>query len=104
MSAKPLSAPLPKGNAVTLTDDTKTHDHDERGPHRYFIDIEGTDHEWPRSTISVPEIRKLGKLTGDQPIVEVDLKENTERELREDEIVTLQPGRGYARKVRYKRG
>lgn len=50
------------------------------------------------------EIRKLGNLTGDQPIVEVNLKENTERELREDEVITLKPGRGYARKVRYQRG
>lgn len=89
---------------MTVTNEDKAQDHGGRGPRQYFIDIEGTDYEWERSTITVPEIRKLGNLTGDQPIVEVNLKENTERELREDEVITLKPGRGYARKVRYQRG
>lgn len=89
---------------MTVTNEDKAQAHDGRGPRQYFIDIEGTDFEWQRSTITVPEIRQLGNLTGDQPIVEVNLKENTERELGEDEVVTLKPGRGYARKVRYQRG
>lgn len=89
---------------VTVTSEDKAHDHGGREPRQYLIDIEGTDYEWERSTITVAEIRQLGNLTGDQPVVELNLKENTERELREDEVVTLKPGRGYARKVRYQRG
>lgn len=73
------------------------------GP-KYFIDIEGTDHPWHKATISVPEIRDLGGLTGPEPIVEVDLKENTERTLSEDAVVDIEPGRGFAKKVRFKRG
>lgn len=89
---------------MTVTDASETDSEDRKAQRKYFIDIEGTDYPWPRSTISVSEIRKVGNLTGDQPIVEVDLKDNSERELAEDEVVTLKPGRGYARKVRYQRG
>jgi poly(3-hydroxybutyrate) depolymerase len=104
MSAQPLSGPTRRrSEPVTVTEEEKDEGREGRR-RRYFIDIEGTDHEWPRSTITVPEIRQLGSLTGDQPIVEVNLKENTERELPDDETVTLEPGRGYARKVRYQRG
>lgn len=76
---------------------------DDAGP-KYFVDIEGTDHEWHKSTITPPEIRVLGGLTGTEPIVEVDLDDNSERTLPENAVVELKPGRGFARKVRFKRG
>lgn len=88
---------------MTVTDHSTGKGDHKPGP-KYFIDIEGTDYEWDRSTITVAEIRQLGSLTGDQPIVEVDLEDNSERQLREDEVVELKPGRGFARKVRYQRG
>lgn len=72
------------------------------GP-KYFVDIEGEVHEWDRETITVPEIRTLGSLPTDQPVIEVNLKDNTERTLAEDEVVTLKPGHGFAKKVRWKR-
>jgi hypothetical protein len=71
---------------------------------KYFIDIEGTDYPWDRSTITVPEIRRLGSLDPSQPVIEVDLKDNSERTLDEGETIELKPGRGFARKVRFKRG
>lgn len=85
-----------------------TVDHDEKtkppkGP-KYLIDIEGTDYPWDRSTITVPEIRDLGNLDPTQPVIEVNLKDNSERTLAEDEVVELKPGMGFARKVRFKRG
>jgi len=83
-----------------------TVDHERKtnpGP-QYFVDIEGTDYPWDRSTISVPEIRELGDLDPTQPVIEVNLKDNSERTLAEDEIVEIKPGRGFARKVRFKRG
>jgi hypothetical protein len=73
------------------------------GP-KYFVDIEGTDFEWDKGAISVAELRVLGSLSGPEPIVEVDLEDNSERTLAEDEIIPLKPGRGFARKVRFKRG
>ncbi len=88
---------------MTVTDHSSPRGGHEPGP-KYFIDIEGTDYEWDRSTITVAEIRQLGNLTGEQPIVEVDLEDNSERQLREDEVEELKPGRGFARKVRYQRG
>jgi hypothetical protein len=83
-----------------------TVDHERKtnpGP-KYFVDIEGIDYPWDRSTISVPEIRELGDLDPTQPVIEVNLKDNSERTLAEDEIVEIKPGRGFARKVRFKRG
>jgi hypothetical protein len=52
----------------------------------------------------VPELRELGKLPSDMPVIEIDLKENTERTLREDELVDLKPGKGFGKKVGFKRG
>jgi hypothetical protein len=52
----------------------------------------------------VPELRSLGGLPADLPVLEVNLKDNTERTLKEDEVVDLKPGHGFAKKVRFKRG
>lgn len=73
------------------------------GP-KFEINIEGTIYEWDRETITVPEIRSLGGLPADQPVIEIDLETNQERQLVEDEIVHIKPGMGYAKKVRFKRG
>jgi len=78
----------------------ETHDH---GP-KFLVDIEGTDYAWGKDTISVAEIRVLGKLSGPEPIVEVDFDDNSERTLAEDAVVHLKPGHGFAHKVRFKRG
>ena len=73
------------------------------GP-KYTLDIEGTEHPWNEDTITVPQIRQLGSIPADQQIQEIDLKDNTERTLSETEIVTLKPGKGFAKKVRFQRG
>jgi hypothetical protein len=73
------------------------------GP-KFHIDIEGTIHDWNEDTITVPQIRELGGLPNDLPVLEIDLKDNTQRELREDEVVQLRPGLGFSKKVRYQRG
>jgi hypothetical protein len=72
------------------------------GP-KYFVEIEGTEYEWQKETITVPEIRQLGNLPQDTPVIEVD-PENNERTLAEDETITLKPGHRYGKKVKYKRG
>jgi len=74
-----------------------------QGP-KYHLDIEGTLHDWNDDTITVPQIRELGNLPTDLPVLEIDLKANSQRELAEDEVVQLRPGLGFSKKVRYQRG
>jgi len=71
---------------------------------RFEVNIEGVIHPWDKPTITVPELRGLGGLPADQPVLEINLKDNTERTLAEDEIVELKPGHGFAKKVQFKRG
>ncbi len=71
---------------------------------KFEVNIEGALYPWDKETITVPEIRELGKLPTDLPVIEVDLKDNTERTLAEDEIVELKPGKGFGKKVSFKRG
>ncbi len=71
---------------------------------KYMINIEGVDFPWDEDTISVAQIRELGGLPADNPVIEVDLKDNTERTLGEDEIVEVKPGRGFGKKVKFQRG
>lgn len=75
----------------------------KKGP-KFHIDIEGTIYDWDKDTITVPELRELGNLPLDLPVLEIDLKDNTQRELAEDEVVELRPGLGFSKKVRYQRG
>jgi Multiubiquitin len=70
----------------------------------YQVDIEGEVHEWPRDTITVAELRKLAGYGQDQQMIEVDLKDNTERVLADGEAIELKPGKGFAKKVSFKRG
>jgi hypothetical protein len=73
------------------------------GP-KYRVNIEGTIYDWDRETITAPELRTLGNLPSNLPVIEINLETNTERELAEDEIVEIKPGMGYAKKVSFKRG
>jgi len=76
---------------------------DEHGP-KYQVDIEGTIYEWDRDTITPAEIRQLGNLPQDTPVLEIDLKDNTQRELSENQAVEIKPGHGFSKKVRFQRG
>jgi hypothetical protein len=76
---------------------------DQKGP-KYQVDIEGTIYEWDRDTITPAEIRRLGNLPQDSPVLEIDLKDNTQHELREDEVVRIRRGQGFSKKVRFQRG
>jgi hypothetical protein len=58
---------------------------------QYEVMIEGETHLWAEDTISVTDIRKLGNLPADAPIVEQNLRDGTERTLTEDEV--LRPGK-----------
>lgn len=77
--------------------------HEQGGP-KYFIDTEGAEHPWDESTITVPQIRELASWDSTQPVVEVNLEDNSERTLPEGAVVTLKPGHGFAKKIRFQRG
>lgn len=77
--------------------------HAEKHP-KYMIDIEGTLVPWSEDTITVAQLRELAGVDASQPMIEVDLKDNTERTLSDDEIIELKPGKGFGKKILYKRG
>lgn len=87
------SSTRPKGHAPAAA----------AGP-KYHVNIEGVEHDWDRETITVPELRALGGLPANTPVDEIDLTTNTQRTLREDEMVELRPGLGFAKKTRFQRG
>ena len=71
---------------------------------KFQICIEGALFPWDESTITVPQIRELGGLPEDMPVIEIDLKTNAERTLAEDEVIEVKPGMGFGKKVCFKRG
>lgn len=73
------------------------------GP-KYYIDIEGDLHDWDDDEITVPQIRSLGSLPEDLPVLMIDLRTNEQRTLAEDEVVELKPGMGFSKKWQFKRG
>jgi hypothetical protein len=77
---------------------------EEKKGAKYEINIEGTDYPWETGTITVPQIRELGDIPSDQQIQEINLETQEERTLGADETVTLEPGRGYSKRVKFQRG
>jgi Multiubiquitin len=75
---------------------------DEAGK-KFYVNVEGTECEWGDDTITTNQIRELGGLPADQPVVE-ESPDGGERTLSEDEVIQLQPGHRYGRAAKYKRG
>ena len=72
------------------------------GP-KFVLDIEGTLHDWPISTITTEQIIELGGWDPALGVIQID-KDNNERTLEPGEVIELKPGMGFAKKVRWKRG
>jgi hypothetical protein len=70
----------------------------------YEIDIEGQIYPWDHDSITVPELRELARYPAGQEMIEVDLHDNTEVVLTEDATVAVRPGKGFAKRVVFKRG
>ncbi|MDQ2631122.1 MAG: multiubiquitin domain-containing protein [Actinomycetota bacterium] len=79
---------------------------DPKGPKgpKYEINIEGIEHEWGEDTVTVAQIREIAGWEENQQVVEVNLADNSERTLAEDEVVTLKPGHGFGKKIKFQRG
>ena len=78
-------------------------DRADGGP-TFEINIEGRVYEWHERTITPAQIRDLGGLPADQPIIEINFQDNTERTLTEGEAVEVKPGHGFGKKIGFKRG
>jgi hypothetical protein len=70
---------------------------------KYYVNIEGTEYEWEKETITTAELRSLGNLPIDLPVVE-EFPDGTERTLSEGEVIELKPGHRYGRAPKFKRG
>lgn len=77
---------------------------EERSGPKYLVNVEGVDHDWPNPTITAADIRQLGGFASTDPVIEVNLKDNSERTLSEDEVVEIKPGMGFGKKIKFKRG
>jgi hypothetical protein len=73
-----------------------------QGP-KFFLDIEGTIHPWDKDTITTEEVIALGGWDPAQGAIVTD-KDNNEHTLQPGEVIELQPGMGFAKKVRFRRG
>lgn len=82
---------------------TSSKDEKGQGP-KYFLDIEGVGEKpWNKNTITTEELIELAGWEAGQEVIEVD-EDNNERTLAPEEIIELKPGRGFAKKFRWKRG
>lgn len=70
---------------------------------KFFVDIEGTVHEWSQPTITTEQIIQLGGWDPSQGAIEID-ENNNETQLRPGQVIEIKPGHGFAKKVRFKRG
>lgn len=50
------------------------------------------------------QLRNLAGWEPYQQVVEVDLQSMTETTLADDAVITLKPGQGFAKKIRFQRG
>ena len=73
-----------------------------QGP-KYCVNTEGTENDWSEPTITTEQIAELGGWDPAQGVVQIN-EDNTERTLEPGEVVELRPGRGFCRKIRWKRG
>lgn len=77
--------------------------HQAQGP-KFNLNIEDKVYDWNEDTITVPQIRTLGNLSTDLPVIQIDLETNTQIQLAEDVVVMLKPGLGFSKKVKWQRG
>lgn len=89
-------------NTSTEVEEISRKSDPHEGP-KYFVNIEGTEYPWPKSTITTEEIAALGGWDLSQGVIEID-KDNNEHTLRPGEIIEIKPGHGFSKKVRWKRG
>ena len=69
----------------------------------YCLNIEGVEHDWREPTITMEQVANLGGWPVAQGVIMV-LEDNSERTLAPGEVIELQAGHAFCRRVRWKRG
>jgi hypothetical protein len=67
------------------------------------IEVEGKKHRWHKETISIVEVANLGGWSAAEGVLHID-PENNERSLGANEVVCVEIGVSFAKKVRFRRG
>ena len=75
----------------------------EQAGKKFFVNVEGTEYPWDKDTITTSEIRTLGNLPADLPVIE-EQPDGTERTLGQNEVIDLKPGHRFGRAPKFKRG
>jgi hypothetical protein len=70
----------------------------------FYLNIEGEIFPWGEETITTEQIADLGGWDPSLGVIEVDLRTNETRTLGPGEVVKLRPGKGFAKKIGWKRG
>lgn len=74
---------------------------------QYEVLVEGKIYPWDKEAISTSEIRSLGELPSDRPVVEDDLTSGEQKPIDEGQVhqlVALQEGKGLTKHVNFRRG
>ena len=82
-----------------MTDNNEQNDKGQK----FFVEIDGTEYPWNQDTITVAQIRQLGGIPDNTPVIEVDPNGN-ETTLSNDAVIDLKPGHRFGKKVKFKRG
>ena len=78
-------------------------EHDCHCGEKFCVNTEGAFHEWPVGTITTEQIAELGCWEVSGGVIQID-ENNNERTLRPGDVVKLEPGHAFCKKVRWKRG
>ena len=71
---------------------------------KYEVDIEGAYKPWDKDTITTEEVAALGGWDPSIGVILVNLDEGTERTLQPQEVIKLEPGVSFSKKILFKRG
>ena len=67
------------------------------------VEIEGKTHRWEKKVIAIYEVAHLGGWPVTEGVLIIDA-ENNERTMAEHEVVVIEVGVAFAKKVRFRRG
>jgi hypothetical protein len=83
-------------------DNKKNEEKQGQGP-KFTLNIEGELKPWDEPTITTEKVIELGGWDPSQGAILID-KDNNERTLQPGEVIELQPGMSFSKKIRFKRG
>ena len=73
-------------------------------PPKFEVDIEGAYKPWDKDTITTEEVAALGGWDPSVGVILVNLDDGTERTLQPGEVIKLEPGVAFSKKILFKRG